>query len=233
MTNLRDIAINRLKELNLGPIEAAVRAGMERTFIRDLVEGKKASVTLKKIPDLAAALELEADALMRGEAIPLQAPHEGEANPPAKPNASFPPTYQRFSGDGYIPLLGQSIGGPNGRFILNGSEVGRLFIPPMLEGVEGAYAVRVYGTSMEPRFKAGETVWINPNEPVRTGDDVIVQIATDEENQRDSYIKEFRSQSSKITRLWQHNPDEGEENEVSFDSSIVFSIHKIVFHATV
>lgn len=233
MSKLQEIAIERLKELDLGPVEAAVKAGIERTFLRDLVDGKKSTVTLKKMPDLARALQLDADALIRGEVVPVDHPEDGVTPTPTKPNASFPPRFQKFESDGYIPLLGQSIGGPNGRFILNGSEVGRLFVPPMLEGVEGAYAVRVYGTSMEPRFKAGETVWINPNEPVRAGDDVIVQVATDEENQRESYIKEFRSQSSKVTRLWQHNPDEGEANEVTFPSSAVFSVHKIVFHATV
>ncbi|AYM13093.1 helix-turn-helix transcriptional regulator [Agrobacterium tumefaciens] len=233
MSTLQKIAIERLKELDLGPVEAAVKAGIERTFLRDLVDGKKSAVTLKKMPDLAKALRLDADALIRGEVVRLTDDEEPVAQTITKPNASFPPRYQKFDGDGYIPLLGQSIGGPNGRFILNGSEVGRLFVPPMLEGVEGAYAVRVYGTSMEPRFKAGETVWINPNEPVRAGDDVIVQVATEEENQRESYIKEFRSQSSKVTRLWQHNPEEGEPNEVTFPSSAVFSIHKIVFHATV
>jgi phage repressor protein C with HTH and peptisase S24 domain len=233
MNKLQEIAIERLKELGLGPVEAAVKAGIERTFVRDLVDGKKSTVTLKKIPDLAKALQLDADALIRGEVVPFDDPDEAVAPTATKPNASFPPRFQKFDGDGYVPLLGQSIGGPNGRFILNGSEVGRLFVPPMLEGVEGAYAVRVYGTSMEPRFKAGETVWINPNEPVRAGDDVIVQVVTDEENQRESYIKEFRSQSSKVTRLWQHNPEEGETNEVTFASSTVFSVHKIVFHATV
>ncbi|WP_421387319.1 LexA family transcriptional regulator [Agrobacterium tumefaciens] len=233
MNKLQEIAIERLKELGLGPVEAAVKAGIERTFVRDLVDGKKSTVTLKKIPDLAKALQLDADALIRGEVVPFDDPDEALTPTATKPNASFPPRFQKFDGDGYVPLLGQSIGGPNGRFILNGSEVGRLFVPPMLEGVEGAYAVRVYGTSMEPRFKAGETVWINPNEPVRAGDDVIVQVVTDEENQRESYIKEFRSQSSKVTRLWQHNPEEGETNEVTFASSTVFSVHKIVFHATV
>jgi len=233
MSKLQEIAIERLKELDLGPVEAAVKAGIERTFLRDLVDGKKSTVTLKKMPDLARALQLDADALIRGEVVPIEDPDAGVVPTTTRPNASFPPRFQKFESDGYIPLLGQSIGGPNGRFILNGSEVGRLFIPPMLEGVEGAYAVRVYGTSMEPRFKAGETVWINPNEPVRAGDDVIVQVATDEENQRESYIKEFRSQSSKVTRLWQHNPEEGETNEVVFTSSDVFSVHKIVFHATV
>jgi phage repressor protein C with HTH and peptisase S24 domain len=154
------------------------------------------------------------------------------APPRTAPNASFPPQYQKFT-DSSLPLLGQTIGGPNGRFLLNGSEVSRVFTPPMLEGVEGAYAVRVYGTSMEPRYYAGETVWLNPHEPVRQGDDVVVQLLTDEENGRESYIKRFMSQSSKVTRLWQHNPDEGEQNELTFDTERVFSIHKIVFHATV
>lgn len=106
-------------------------------------------------------------------------------------------------------------------------------MPPMLEGVEDAYAVRVYGTSMEPRYFAGETVWINPHEPVRQGDDVVVQLLTEEENQRESYIKRFISQSSKVTRLHQYNPEEGETHNLTFDSSQVFSVHKIVFHANV
>ncbi|PWE52328.1 repressor protein C [Metarhizobium album] len=149
-----------------------------------------------------------------------------------RPNASFPPIYQSFNTESTLPLLGQTTGGPNGRFILNGSEVGRVFCPPMLEGVEGAYAVRVFGTSMEPRFKAGETVWINPHEPVRAKDDVVVQLLTDGEDQpTESYIKEFRSQSSKVLRLWQHNPDEDESHEMVFDNEDVFSVHKIVFHA--
>src|SRR6478609_1215837 len=29
-----------------------------------------------------------------------------------KPNASFPPRYQRFSGDATVPLLGQTVAGP-------------------------------------------------------------------------------------------------------------------------
>ena len=187
----------------------------------------------------ARRFKVSLDWLMRGKGA---GPSHEIGSPPeespqdfsrSKPNASFPPRYQSFAGDGYIPLLGQTIGGPNGRFILNGAEVGRLFVPPMLEGVEGAYAVRVYGTSMEPRYVAGETVWLNPHEPVRQGDDVVVQLLTDEENGRESYIKRFISKSSKVTRLWQHNPDEGENNELEFDSDKVFSIHKIVFHATV
>ena len=154
--------------------------------------------------------------------------------PRPKPNASFPPRYQEFPQDHTIPLLGQTAGGPNGRFILNGTEIGRVFCPPMLEGVEGAYAVMVYGTSMEPRYFAGETVWVNPHLPVRAGDDVIAQIVEEGEDQPvDSYIKRFESRSSRVLRLYQYNPDEGEDKELEFDADKVFSVHKIVFQAHV
>lgn len=151
-----------------------------------------------------------------------------------KPNASFPPRYQEFPQDHSVPLLGQTAGGPNGRFILNGTEVGRVFCPPMLEGVEGAYAVMVYGTSMEPRYFAGETVWVNPHLPVRAGDDVIAQVLENGDDQPvESYIKRFESRSARVLRLYQYNPDEGEDRELEFDADKIFSVHKIVFHANV
>lgn len=165
------------------------------------------------------------------------APDETHVALPAarpKPNASFPPRYQEFPQGQTIPLLGQTSGGPNGRFVLNGTEIGRVFCPPMLEGVEGAYATMVYGTSMIPRFYPGETVWVNPHLPVRAGDDVIAQIIEDgEDHPVESYIKQFQSQSSKVLRLHQYNPEEGESHDLEFDRNKVFSVHKIVFHATV
>ena len=228
MNKLQQIVAERVEQLGIKPMKAAADQGLNPNFIRDILRGKKATVKAENLSQLAAALQVDAEALSRNEMVPISA----DSSKRTAPNASFPPRYERFGGDGYIPLRGQSAGGPNGRFILNGAEVGRLFVPPSLEGVEGAYAVRVFGTSMEPRFKAGETVWINPHEPVRAGDDVIVQILTDDESQLESYIKEFRSQSSKVIRLWQHNPEEGEENELTFESAYVFSVNKIFFHAT-
>jgi phage repressor protein C with HTH and peptisase S24 domain len=154
--------------------------------------------------------------------------------PPAQPraNASFPPRFQKFP-DETIPVMGQTVGGPNGRFILNGQEVSRVFCPPDLAGVDGAYAVQVYGTSMEPKFEAGETVWLHPYAPVRTGDYVVAQVLTQDEEPPESYIKQFVSKSSKVLRLRQFNPEEGETAEIEFPADKVFSVHKIVFHALV
>lgn len=151
-----------------------------------------------------------------------------------RPNASFPPIYTEFPKGRSIPVLGQTEAGPNGKFVLNGAEVARVFCPPELENVPNAYAVRVYGTSMEPRFKAGETVWLNPQLPVRHGDDVVVQLKPMRDgDEMESYVKEFRAKSSRRLQLWQHNPEEGESRELDFDTERVFSIHKIVHHSMI
>lgn len=56
---LQNLVVRRLKELDLGPVEAATKAGLERTYIRDIVEGKKSSIRSNKIDDLARALKLD------------------------------------------------------------------------------------------------------------------------------------------------------------------------------
>jgi phage repressor protein C with HTH and peptisase S24 domain len=148
------------------------------------------------------------------------------------PNATFPPRWQAFPGDTSIPLRGQISAGANGRFIMNGQDIARVFCPPGLEGIEGAYAVQVQGTSGEPRFFHGETAWVNPNARYRKGDDVIVQILGDDESgEVFSYIKRYESQNSQVLRLYQYNPAAGEGHDLEFPMDKVFSIHKVVFHA--
>lgn len=162
---------------------------------------------------------------------PDAAPEDAPTRRPT-PNASFPPRWQAFPGDVSIPLRGQISAGANGRFIMNGQDIARVFCPPGLEGVEGAYAVQIQGSSGEPRFYHGETAWANPHARVRQGDDVIVQILGDDEaDDISSYIKRYESQSAGVVRLYQYNPGPGEKHELEFPSNKVFSIHKVVFHA--
>lgn len=70
MKNLKEVVELRLKQLDLGAVEAATKAGIERTYIRDIVEGRKRSVRSDKLPDLARALKVNAEALSRGEILP-------------------------------------------------------------------------------------------------------------------------------------------------------------------
>jgi phage repressor protein C with HTH and peptisase S24 domain len=90
----------------------------------------------------------------------------------------------------------------------------------------------VLGNSAYPRFKEGQTVWINPHAPFVKGDDVVVQVKTDdEEYPSESYIKEYVSRGGGRLHLWQHNPGPGEKHEIDFDLRQVYSIHKVVFAA--
>lgn len=228
MTDLKTIVEKRLEELGLSPIEAATRAGLERTFLRDIIVGRKKSVRADKMGELARALSLDPGALARNEMVPVAAPGSPTAQRPA-PNASFPPRWQQFPGDTSIPLRGHIAAGANGRFILNGQDIARVFCPPGLEGVEGAYAVQVDGRSGEPRFFHGETAWVNPHLKVRQGDDVVVQILEDDEIS--SYLKRYVSRSNDLLRLYQYNPGEGESHDLEFPSDKVFAVHKVVFHA--
>ncbi|WP_234835843.1 S24 family peptidase [Sinorhizobium meliloti] len=228
MTDLKTIVEKRLEELGLSPIEAATRAGLERTFLRDIIVGRKKSVRADKMGELARALSLDPGALARNEMVPVGAPGSPTTQRPA-PNASFPPRWQQFPGDTSIPLRGHIAAGANGRFILNGQDIARVFCPPGLEGVEGAYAVQVEGRSGEPRFFHGETAWVNPHLKVRQGDDVVVQILEDDEIS--SYLKRYVSRSSDLLRLYQYNPGEGESHDLEFPSDKVFAVHKVVFHA--
>ncbi len=164
------------------------------------------------------------------DAINVEQPQsEGTLATRPKPNASFPPQWTAFPTDYSIPLRGQISAGANGRFIMNGQDIARVFCPPGLEGVEGAYAVQIQGTSGEPRFFNGETAWVNPHLTARQGDDVVVQVL--EGDEVSSYIKRFVSKSNTKVRLYQYNPGTGETNELEFDADKVFSIHKVVFHA--
>lgn len=54
--SLRERVLARLEALGLGPIEAATKGKLERTYIRDITEGRKQTVTMKMMPRLAAAL---------------------------------------------------------------------------------------------------------------------------------------------------------------------------------
>ena len=55
-SSLQKVVTDRLAEIGIGHIQAAQSAGMEKTFIRDIVEGRKESVRQSSIAKLAAAL---------------------------------------------------------------------------------------------------------------------------------------------------------------------------------
>jgi phage repressor protein C with HTH and peptisase S24 domain len=152
----------------------------------------------------------------RGEFTPaggaeLPPPRNGELGGPARFGAR-------------IPAYGQAVGGRDGEFILNGNRIVDILAPPSLQGVPDAYAVYVVGDSMEPRYFAGEAVFVNPRLPVRRGDFVVAQIAVDDGEPPHAYVKRFVARDARTLRLEQFNP----KKTLAFPVARVISVHRII-----
>jgi phage repressor protein C with HTH and peptisase S24 domain len=131
-----------------------------------------------------------------------------------------------------MPVLGKAVGGgsDDGRFIFNGERITEVLAPAALEHVADAYGVYMQGTSMEPRYYAGEMLHIHPHKAIRQGDFVVVQFHDGEDDGQAplGFVKQFWSRSAKETVLRQLNPPEGEDETIRLPSARVISVHKIV-----
>jgi phage repressor protein C with HTH and peptisase S24 domain len=145
-----------------------------------------------------------------------------EPSPPAPPRNAEVGGPARFAAA--IPAYGQAVGGKDGEFILNGNRIVDILAPPSLMGVPDAYAVYVVGDSMEPRYFAGEAVFVNPRLPVRRGDFVVAQIAVEEGEPPHAYIKRFVAREARVLRLEQFNP----RKTLEFPIGRVISVHRII-----
>jgi phage repressor protein C with HTH and peptisase S24 domain len=125
-----------------------------------------------------------------------------------------------------LPVLGEAVGGDDGRFVFNGQILDYVACPPSLANVPNAYSVYVDGESMSPRFRPGETVYVHPTKPARRGDDVIVQIhpPSDDGSPPWGYIKEFVGWQGTKLVLQQYNPNK----RIEFERNEVVSVHPII-----
>ncbi|WP_162243328.1 XRE family transcriptional regulator [Methylobacterium sp. Leaf399] len=152
-------------------------------------------------------------------------PNPGAEHTYVTENASKPMQRQLYAEAELLPVYGLATGGPVGHADFNGDVVDRIARPPMLTSVHNAYAVYVSGDSMEPRYLAGETVYVHPGKPVRKGHFVVVQVAGDGAGEPPrGYVKRFVGWSGDRLILAQFNP----AGEIEFDRDEVVSVHRIV-----
>lgn len=123
-----------------------------------------------------------------------------------------------------IPLYGTVVGGVDGQFELNGNLLDRVSAPVSLYGIKNAYAVRISGESMEPRYEDGETVFVNPDRRPTRNDYVVAQIREEPDGPPLAFVKKFVRWNSERLILYQFNP----EKELEFDSRLVESVHYIM-----
>lgn len=224
----------RRKARGWSQVELAEKVGVAQNTVSAWERGGVASLrnwesvaSLLDIPE-SEFLELMGESVASSEKTTRIPPAVREAvkdilkNPPAL----MPVVANPIVGARDVPALGRAVGGGDGRFEFNGEVLGWELRPPQLDGVKNGYSIYADGESMYPRYKPGETIWINPNIPPRRGDDVVVQLFGEQEfDTPHGYLKEFVGWQGNRLVLTQHNPP----MEVEFDRDQVKSVHLVVF----
>jgi len=215
MDEVRSLIVSRVAELNISLSELSLGSGKNHAYFQQFVRRGVPAWLPEGVRGLAAHILKVDERLLMGPGGKL--PH-----PTSTPNASYRGAVRLST---WIPVYGHAVGGKDGEFVLNGNEVSEVLAPASLSNIPDAYAVYVVGTSMEPRYFAGETVYVNPRMPISQGAFVVAQIATGVETDTPhAFVKRFVSQDAKRLRLEQFHP----KKQLEFPASKVVSVHRII-----
>lgn len=139
----------------------------------------------------------------------------------------FAPLPYPAIGDQDLPIKGGTMGGSGGVFVDNGQDFGMARRPSILEGVKNAYAVYVFGDSMEPKYSAGQLIFVNPNKPVSQGAFVVIQLHPEADGGEHEYlVKRFIRQDAKRLQVEEFNYTAPRKFDIP--SQRVIAVHRIV-----
>lgn len=98
--------------------------------------------------------------------------------------------------------------------------------PPGIADDRAVYVVYVSGESMFPRYKQGDPVFVDPKRPPAIGDDVIVQLTSNDESEEVAVglIKTLVKRTSSHLELEQYGPN----LRFSVPMNIVAKIHRVI-----
>jgi phage repressor protein C with HTH and peptisase S24 domain len=131
-----------------------------------------------------------------------------------------PPRVTAPTGQGQrdLPVMGAVKGGSEGFYFNEGEAKEFVERPANLRGVSNGLALYVDGDSMEPRYFAGELLYVNPNRPLTKNCFVAVELADGQ-----GLIKQFLRRSDDEVVLRQFNPPK----DIHLKAGDVRKIHRI------
>lgn len=141
---------------------------------------------------------------LQGEPAGGELPQSGNAVPAALPRTqALASAAMRRD----VPVLGSTVGGEDGDFLLNGQVVDHVRRPPAMEAMTAAFALFVQGDSMWPWRAPGSLVYVHPARPPRSGDHVVVELHGENEfAERPCYVKRLVARTATLLRLAQYHP---------------------------
>lgn len=123
-----------------------------------------------------------------------------------------------------IPIHEGALCGEDGAFEFDSQVADYAPRPPRLRGVTGVYALYVHGDSMSPWREPGQLVYVNPAQPPRSGDYVVIQFRPKPGSPPESLIKRLTSITSREIKALQYNP----QKTLAFNLSRIMAIHRVM-----
>ena len=202
-TTLAERVQSRLDALGLGPTTAAQAAGLQPTYVRDILREKKHRLTGEGAVALARILECDVVWLVSGEESPeveqLKKPFPSSAGR----SRTVPPD---DSPAGRVPILGTQRGDVAGSFIITDEIIDWSPPPPGLAHALNLYALYVPVSSMEPQHGVGELRFISPHRPIVHGDSVVLFMEKTASAAPYCLLRQYWEEEEGETRFVQLNP---------------------------
>lgn len=222
---------DRKKELKLTDVSIGEALGRDRSIANRLINGKLAP-DLNHVDGLAKVFRVNREEILQRLGVIAG----GEIPPNARPFKMEGASEERMRED--LPIYGTALGAA--RYVdseaieqttLNQAEVVQYAKRPVvLNGNSAAYGLFVSGHSMEPRYRDGEIILIDPKGRYHAGDDVVVYLRTDNaeedngEAARAVLVKKLVRRTVSYIELEQYTP------AITFrvEMTDVVSIHRVI-----
>jgi phage repressor protein C with HTH and peptisase S24 domain len=220
----------QLRPVTLSEAQWAKSAGVSSSFFQDLKKGARPRIdTLEKILDVIGVSIAQFSALESPQ-------RETGVAASVLQDRGFPFRPQELPKD--VPVMGTTLAADlsiddnnklsnvDSNIIIIDGVIDYIRRPPAIASRRNIYALYIQGNSMEPRFRQGELVYVDPNRPPQGGDDVIVQLC-DELGGGEvvvGIVKEFVRRTASSVDLRQYMP----ELTFSVPSTRVKAVHRVI-----
>lgn len=208
----------RLNQPGLARAASTPEQPVTQQTVHNLATGQTGSS--KHLPAIAEALGVSLEWLTRGEhALKAGGGQTAASGGEAHMHIGRAVPFE------HLRVLGMAECGPDGWSLWNGDVIDSIPRPPAVMGAPAAYAVYIVGDSMEPRYYAGELVFIHPGKPVTIGAFVLVQMRPEHDGDAPkAVVKRLIKRTGNKTVLEQFNPPK----KFDIRNDDIVSIHRVV-----
>jgi phage repressor protein C with HTH and peptisase S24 domain len=212
-------------------VEAMNARRLTNETVAAQIGGKTHSVTISKLrggkiklndewrAKVAPAIGLPEELLFGNDPLPVPRPFEIAQRKKRTKRIHAPANQNRM-----LDVYGLAAGSAMGAHRMTNDPIDEVPCPPALRDAIGAYVLVTRGRSMEPRYFANDRLYVNPNQPVRPGDHVIIQTRRHDSSGTETWVKRYDGEDGDAIRAWQYNPPA----EIAFKKKYVVHVHRVL-----